>query len=418
MNPRVLVVTDSDSYVKWGAALAGRMPTSWEPRLVVVRGSALPGERQIAEALHGSRFSPGDVERADRPTLRRMMVDERPDVVIAAARGMTVETVLTMMAGVVDRPVLATGLPGVSFPPKSHGLKLRQGCDVFVLHSRREVTEHQAMGVPHRYELARLPFLDPRADDLASDGPRDRIVFAAQAVVPATLEEREWLLGRLVETARKQPDLDVVIKLRAHPGEPQTHVEQFSFADLLGDLDDVPPNLRVDVGSMSEHLRRAVGFVTVSSTAALEAVAAGVPTLVLDDFGVGAEQINLVFEGSGLIGSTDDLVRGDFRTADPAWLDDNYLHPPEDDTWVAAIEELVELRATEGLPPVVQRDRSLPSRIRREVYERLAFAGPTIGPLQRAYVKAASWQGRRHWRRRRPDGAAGRGRSTRGTTRP
>ena len=99
MNPRVLVVTDSDSYVKWGAALAGRMPTSWEPRLVVVRGSALPGERQIAEALHGSRFSPGDVERADRPTLRRMMVDERPDVVIFTI----IERFLGMLDGTGQR---------------------------------------------------------------------------------------------------------------------------------------------------------------------------------------------------------------------------------------------------------------------------------------------------------------------------
>ena len=38
-------------------------------------------------------------------------------------------------------------------------------------------------------------------------------------------------------------------------------------------------------------------------TAVLEALAHGVPALVLDDFGVDAEHINVVFEGSGLLGA-------------------------------------------------------------------------------------------------------------------
>jgi capsule polysaccharide modification protein KpsS len=52
-------------------------------------------------------------------------------------------------------------------------------------------------------------------------------------------------------------------------------------------------------GSMHDALRTARGFVTVSSTAALEAMAMDRPTLIISDFGVSAEMINLVFEGSG-----------------------------------------------------------------------------------------------------------------------
>lgn len=58
---------------------------------------------------------------------------------------------------------------------------------------------------------------------------------------------------------------------------------------------------------MAWHLRRAVGLATISSTALLEAVAQGVPVLALDDFGVGASQINTVLVG-GLLASSDQLV--------------------------------------------------------------------------------------------------------------
>ena len=48
---------------------------------------------------------------------------------------------------------------------------------------------------------------------------------------------------------------------------------------------------------MHDALRRSRGLATVSSTAALEAIAMNRPTLIISDFGVSAEMINLVFEG-------------------------------------------------------------------------------------------------------------------------
>lgn len=61
-RPRVLVVTDSDSYVKYGAALAGRLPKDWGALLVVARSSALPSPRQLTDALEGTRFEDDTVE--------------------------------------------------------------------------------------------------------------------------------------------------------------------------------------------------------------------------------------------------------------------------------------------------------------------------------------------------------------------
>jgi hypothetical protein len=130
----------------------------------------------------------------------------------------------------------------------------------------------------------------------------------------------------LVETADRHPDLRVVVKLRGDQGEAQTHAEKHPFDALLAELEHRPSNLVVDRGAMSSALARARGLATVSSTAAIEAVAAGIPVIALDDFGVGPDLINTVFEGSGLLASSERLLAARFAHPHPEWFDDNYFH--------------------------------------------------------------------------------------------
>jgi hypothetical protein len=405
--PRALFVTDSDSYVKWGAALAGQVPDEWDVRLVVLRGNAEPSARQVVEALAGTRFVAPDVVRADRAGLVDLLTTWRPDVVVAAARGMAVESLGTLLVETGHRPVVVSGLAGISIPVLTPGLRYRRCADVFVLQSRRELREFAAVDDHHRFELTTIPYLVGRDDPaLGPDGHdvvRDRIVFAAQAMVPASRRDRLWMLERLVETAWAHPHLTVVVKVRARDGEPQTHVEQFSYEDLLIALAEsgtrLPPNLTVEGGAMGRHLRRAVGLATISSTALLEAVAQGVPCLAIDDFGVGERQINSVLVGSGLLGSTDRLVGADFRHPAPEWLDDNYLHDPADNTWVAAVEELLERRCRGELPPLPRPSRSPVRRTRAAVLQRLSFVPPRdrAAGLHRAFLLAGFWEHRRRW---------------------
>jgi hypothetical protein len=419
--PRVLVVTDSDSYVKWGAALAGQVPAGWTVRLVVTAGNALPSGRQMAAALGGTRFARNDAEVVGRADLVGLLTTWQPDVVVVAARGLTVMTVTQLVPTGPQRPVVVSGLAGISIPVLSPGLRMRASVDVFVVHSTRELREFadvcDEIGIPHRLELATLPFLATAPGHASSvearsraerDPVRDRIVFAAQAIVPASRTDRVWMLRRLVETARAHPHLLVVVKVRGRRGEPQTHVEQFPYEDLLTDLveagEPIPPNLVVEDGPMAWHLARAVGLATISSTAVLEGVAADVPCLALDDFGVGPQQINTVLVGSGLLASADHLVAGAFRSPNPQWRTDNYLHDPADDTWVGAVEELLDRRAAQGLPPLRPQPRGVKHRVRAAVYGRLAFV-PVVGRRadlwHRAFLVVGFWEHRRRWALRR-----------------
>jgi hypothetical protein len=414
--PRVLFVTDSDSYVKWGAALADQVPKDWPVRLVVARGNAEPSARQLAEALEGTRFDPDGVARVGLGELRALLTSWRPDVLVAATRGVAVQAMVTLVANRPDRPVLVSGLAGIAVPVIPFGLGFRRAVDVFVLHSRRELREFdeasRRLEIPHTYELASLPFLAtaPHPVDDAMRRPtrpepvRDRIVFAAQAMVPSSRRERAWLLRQLVETARAQPHLQVVIKVRAREGEPQTHLEHFSYERLLDELvaagESVPTNLLVESGAMSRHLARAVGLVTVSSTSVLEAIADGVPCLALTDFGVGADQINLVLLGSGLLGTVNDLTAATFHEPAEAWLEDNYFHDPAEDTWLPRVERLLAQRRTAGLPAYPEPARSPMNRLRGLLYRHLAFApepGSLRGALETGFLAVAVRVNRGRW---------------------
>ena len=166
------------------------------------------------------------------------------------------------------------------------------------------------------------------------------------------------LLGWLADAARRRPQRRVVVKVRARAGEAQTHAESYDFADLLADPSvraelggTLPPNLVVEDGPMADHLARASALVTVSSTAVLEAVAEGVPSLVIDEFGVEPKLINTVFVGSGLFGGADDArrrARRGIRT--PEWLDDNYFHGADADDWLERLDGLVARRRGRAAP--------------------------------------------------------------------
>lgn len=373
---KVIGVADSDSYVKWGSAMLERMPEHWDRSLAIIRTPALPSERQLHAALAGTRFGDAPPPVIDLADLAALVTREQPDVVLLSVRGPVVRVLVRMIvAAPVERPVLVCGLPGISIPETLNALYYRSQADLFVLHSKREIRAFEALagrlGIGQRFCLATLPFLASRERGAR---PGTDIVFAAQAKVPKPLDDRRLVLSWLAETARRHPDRRVVIKLRALSGEPQTHAERYPYDALLAELEPAPANLVVSTGAMSKHLREAAGLVTVSSTAALEAVAAGVPVLALDEFGVDARLINTVFEGSGLLAGADSLIAGDFREPQERWLDENYFHAPSDDTWLQSIEVALDARDA-GLLPLRPQFRGRFGGALRRIWDRKIALG-------------------------------------------
>jgi hypothetical protein len=349
-EPRVLAVADSDSYLKWARGTAGCLPTSWASQVVVLRSPIAPSATQMRATSSSGDVAPLVGVRR----LRSLVRAYRPDVVLVACTGPVADLIMGgMLRGVTPRPAFAAGLPGIALHATEAAWRYRAGADLLVVHSHnevavvRELCDH--LGTTPRVALTTLPFL--------TSGPvagpsRRRVIFAPQALVPARASERADVLRALADLAHRRPELRVVVKVRGLPGEEQTHREELGYEPLWqelaarGDVD--PAAIDFETGPIADHLGDAAGLVTVSSTAALEAVAAGVPILVLGDFGVGPEMLNGVFEESGCIGTLADLRRGDFRTPAAGWRTLNYFHPRGDDDLVPALEDLA-VRARRGV---------------------------------------------------------------------
>jgi hypothetical protein len=350
----ILAIADSDSYVKWGAALLGQAPDAWERSLIVLASPVLPSGEQLAAALGDTTEAIDPPPILDLSALAVRIATLKPDVVLLSVRGPLVKVVVRAIVGAsAVRPVIVSGLPGISIPATKRAIAHRAQADYFVLHSRREIREFEALAERMRIEmsfgLATLPFLPRKVLRQKTQGRNQNgeVIFAAQAKVPAEKADRLALLSWLAESARRHPYLRVVVKVRAARGEKQTHAERYDYADLMLQLDPpAPHNLVVAGGSMSDHLAGAAGLVTVSSTAAIEAIALSIPVIIVEDFGVSAELINTVFDGSGLFGNCGDLVEGRFRQPNAGWLDDNYFHSAEQNDWVQGVNELLISRAT------------------------------------------------------------------------
>ncbi|MEJ8282694.1 DUF6716 putative glycosyltransferase [Curtobacterium citreum] len=377
---RVVGLVDTDSFAKWGAHLLATAPADWdlELRTVATPRSASPEQlrsafrgldRRLAHLRHDPP-APNDVDAV----VEELRVDP-PDAVLVSLIGPVAELVIDEVhRRIPDRPVLVSGLPGISFPAKWKGIFFRARADLFVLHSHREVRAYDEMaregGVQPHFALATLPFARSAtagASATATASVRDSVVFAAQPSVPQERADRALVVQWLVATARQHPEWRVVIKTRAAAGEHQTHREEHPYPDLVPA--DAPANLVVESGPMAEHLDRAVALVTISSTAVLEAAARGVPALTLTDFGIGRHLINEVFVSSGLEGDSVDLVDGRFGTVRPSWMRDNYFHPTSEDDWQ---QRLTELMARRDAGTLVDREPARRSRggVLRRAWER------------------------------------------------
>lgn len=395
MTSSLLVVADTDSYVKWGAALASRLPGSWHTELVVLQTPAAPSARQLRVALAGTGFTTDHARTVDLTELAELVDARRPDAVLLALRGPLVRVVVPAIGGSPHRPVLVSGFPGLTIPAEPKAVVYREQVDLIVLHSRREVREFGAnairLGIDTvEFGLATLPFLATTSEETtggAEGGSAPDValgtdlVFAAQAKVPAERADRVRMLGWLADAARRRPNRRVVVKVRARAGEAQTHAETHDYADLLADAavraelgGTLPPNLVVEDGPMGEHLSHAAMLVTVSSTAVLEAVARGVPALVIDEFGVDPKLINTVFDGSGLFGSAAALIEGEARHPRPEWLGDNYFHGSEAEDWLLRLDALVARRRAAGLVLAARRHNLAGGALRR-AFERKRMLG-------------------------------------------
>lgn len=232
-----------------------------------------------------------------------------------------------------QRPCFVTFQPGLEFSPEK-GIENRKNFDAIFVNRFADVATVRNKLTSRRLQFVSWghPYFSPpsgyRED---AGGP---VYFFTQAISPRTFAARLHVLEALRALALANPHRKVVIKLRHLPGENTEHVhkEDHSYPELLGHLETLPPNLLVSACSLEEALEKASVALTCTSTAAMDAISAGLPTLVYTNYVENyldpmSGAMTELFRGSGVVSPLERFLDLETRRPDAEWIEANFRDP-------------------------------------------------------------------------------------------
>jgi hypothetical protein len=276
------------------------------------------------------------------------------DAVVLAIQGPHVSRFIHDLFDVVAAagnrpPVTISGWVGVIIEKITAGYLERYATDVVAVNSRSDLRTFQAVAgsleLPtDNLVLSGLPLLTGGYRPAPEGEPVRSVMFADQPTVPSSASDRLYLYERLIDYARAHPERSVVLKPRHRIGEDTFHKMKFHPEVLLEGIER-PANFSIDYTPISERLDDLDLMLTVSSTAALEAVGAGVRTAFIADLDIREQLGNHIFLDSGLLRTFDQVQRDDLGTPSAHWIED-YFFATDDRTpaeqIAARTKELVE----------------------------------------------------------------------------
>lgn len=216
-------------------------------------------------------------------------------------------------------------------------------------------------------------------------GPISKVVFADQIAIPASIPDRKVIYQNLLEYAWKHPARSVLVKPRHRPDEGSFHKGKYPPESFFSSM-TVPSNLKIDYTPISELLPTTDLLLTVSSTAALEAIAQGARAAIIADVGVRENHGNHMFIGSGLIRTFAQICADDIGSPDPQWLSTFQHHgaAPAQAIYDAVCQKVAEKPPLTEAPILAARERAL-ANVQR--FGRAGRTGKISSPLLKA-IKA------------------------------
>lgn len=228
------------------------------------------------------------------------------------------------------RPVLITLYMGIDFFPTTGALnRINSDIICFPSHSDRQ---HFRDIIPYDVHSSKGLLVYSPKFFLPPSGLRkhERIIqnvyFLMQAIVPASRSSRLHFLKLINRTAKRHPSKRIIVKLRHLAGENSAHMhpEEFPFQSLAEDL-QLEKNLSFSAEPMSEVIEKADFCVTCSSTAGIETLLNGIPTLFWVDYPQAeadplTAKSRQLFQDCGLLATEDDIIALTRKEPRKTWL--------------------------------------------------------------------------------------------------
>jgi hypothetical protein len=216
----------------------------------------------------------------------------------------------------LNRPLLVSAYPGILFRHQLEGMMDRSGADLLCLNSSTDFETYalgcEALGIDASNAVVTgLPILWDLAPRLQVPD-RASIVFFEQPSIPANPLQRRYLCTQLLRLAECWPDHQVIFKPRTSSLESTLHRSHGEMTKLISKLATRVDNLRISLQPAQRLLRQSGCAITISSSAALEAMAMGVSTRIVADLGVNESLGNHYFAGSGALADFDAIAADPF----------------------------------------------------------------------------------------------------------
>ncbi len=318
----------------------------------------LPGRRlsrrQLQEIRRIDRRTPVQLRRWKDLRVLLAELAELDALVLGLDGQRSRDTLLLSRAiweGLSRRPLLVSAYPGILFRHQIEGMLDRSGVDLLCLNSPVDAALYsnacRALGIDDGNAVVTgLPILWS-LPQRRTRSPGS-IVFFEQPSVPGNPLQRNYVARRLIDLAVAHPNRRVIFKPRTSSIEPTLHRRHGEMASLLAPLSRRYPNLQISYRPSLTLLRRCDCAITVSSTAAMEAMAMGISTRIVADFGICETLGNHYFAESGAVADFDAIIADPFAvTHRREWLETSGWRPDGATSFLHALAQ----RLQSPMPP-------------------------------------------------------------------
>ena len=243
-----------------------------------------------------------------------------------------------------SRPLLVSAYPGILFRFALEGMLDRSGVDLLCLNSDTDLQTYQdgcqALGKSSDNAVVTgLPILW-RVEPRRKNPDKPSIVFFEQPSIPVHPLQRRFICRQLKELALFRPEHAVIFKPRTSSIESTLHRRHGEMAGVIGQMSEKIPNLQLSFKPATRLLRNCGCAITVSSTAALEAMAMGVSTRIVGDLGVTETLGNHFFAASGAVADFEAIRLDPFtRKHQVDWLKSHGMVPDGQERFIRALME-------------------------------------------------------------------------------
>ena len=345
---RITALACFDSFGKVGMTmLAACRRAGAETRMVLldVQGRTLSRRQRVEIQRIDTKTKVTRHPWTSRIKLGKELFDNSDAVILALDGKRSRDTLLLLQALWTNqkrRPLLVSAYPGILFRHQLEGMMDRAGVDLLCLNSpidfetyskgchalNMDSTNAAVTGLPILWDLHPRTLTEKQGT----------LLFFEQPSVPSNPLQRHYLCRQLEHLAKQWRENLVIFKPRISSLERTLHRHHGEMATRIRKLSKTTPNLKISHKPASHLLRQCSCAITVSSTAALEAMAMGISTRIVADLGLNETLGNHYFSDSGAVADFESICTDPFTVRHhPEWLERHGWQPDGKKQFLAAL---------------------------------------------------------------------------------